>query len=69
LAQHNFGYWFSSANDFWRGSGYYMAQGRMAPAAFMLHQSVERYYHAVTLIYSGYKYKCHNIAKLAEMGA
>ncbi|WP_459874063.1 HEPN domain-containing protein, partial [Endothiovibrio diazotrophicus] len=65
---HNFHYWFNSASDFWQGSGYYMAQGKNAPAAFMLHQSVERFYHALTLIYSGYKHKVHNLSKLAEVG-
>ena len=68
-ALYNFDYWFNSANDFWQGCGYYMAQGKNAPAAFMLHQSVERYYHATTLVFTGYKRKCHNISTLAKEGA
>ncbi|WP_459874186.1 HEPN domain-containing protein, partial [Endothiovibrio diazotrophicus] len=69
LAQHNFRYWFNSACGFWRGTRYFMNSGELAHAAFLLHQSVERYYHSVTLVFAGYKHKTHNIAKLAEMGA
>ncbi|GAB6042435.1 HEPN domain-containing protein [Endothiovibrio diazotrophicus] len=69
LAQHNFRYWFNSAAGFWQGTRYFMNRGELAHAAFLLHQSVERYYHSVTLVFNGYKNKCHNIAKLADMGA
>jgi HEPN domain-containing protein len=37
-----------------------------AHAAFLLHQSVERYFHAVLLVFTGYKPKTHDIERLAD---
>jgi predicted nucleotidyltransferase/HEPN domain-containing protein len=62
----NFRYWFGSANEFWRGTGYYAARGLGPHAAFLLHQAVERYFHAVLLTFTGYKPKTHNIEQLAD---
>ncbi|WP_459874178.1 HEPN domain-containing protein, partial [Endothiovibrio diazotrophicus] len=67
--QRNLTYWYNSASGFWRGTGYYMARDERAHAAFLLHQSVERYYHALTLVFTGDKHKTHDIRKLAEIGA
>ena len=66
LAEWNFTYWFTSASGFWLGAGYYMNAGMQAHAAFLLHQSVERYFHAVLLVFTGYKPKSHNIEQLAK---
>jgi uncharacterized protein len=65
LALYNFRYWFQSASGFWRGTGYYMAEGLYAHAAFLLHQATERYFHAVLLVFTGYKPKTHDIEELA----
>jgi predicted nucleotidyltransferase/HEPN domain-containing protein len=65
----NFRYWFGSANEFWRGSGYYAGRGLRAQAAFLLHQAVERHYAATLLVFTGYKPKSHNIEELANQGA
>src|SRR5262245_13306887 len=46
----NFRYWFGSANEFWRGAGYYAGRGLGPQAAFLLHQAVERYYNATQLV-------------------
>jgi predicted nucleotidyltransferase/HEPN domain-containing protein len=62
----NFRYWFGSANEFWRGSGYFAGRGLGPQAAFLLHQSVERYFAATTLVFTGYKPKSHNIEELAN---
>ena len=43
-----------------------MNAGMQAHAAFLLHQSVERYFHAVLLVFTGYKPKSHNIEQLAD---
>jgi hypothetical protein len=59
----NFRYWFGSANEFWRGAGYFAGRGLGPQAAFLLHQSVERYFAATTLVFTGYKPKSHNIAR------
>ena len=68
-ASFDLDYWFNSASGFWRGTGYYMARGENAHAAFSLHQAVERYYHAVTLVFTNYKYRTHDIEELAEKAA
>ena len=65
----NFRYWFGSANEFWRGAGYYTARGLGPHAAFLLHQAVERYFNATTLVFTGYKEKTHNIETLAKQAA
>jgi HEPN domain-containing protein/predicted nucleotidyltransferase len=69
LAQRNFDYWYQSANEFWRGAGYYIARGLGPHAAFLLHQATERYFHAVLLVFTGYKPKSHDIQALAEQTA
>lgn len=66
IAEHNFRYWFESAGGFWRGAGYYAAHGLRAHAAFLLHQAAERYFHAVLLVFTGYKPKTHDLEELAK---
>jgi HEPN domain-containing protein/predicted nucleotidyltransferase len=66
LGLHNFDYWFQSANEFWRGAGYYAARGLGPHAAFSLHQAAERYFHSVLLVFTGYKPKSHDIEALAK---
>jgi HEPN domain-containing protein len=69
IALFNFRYWFQSAGGFWRGAGYYMAEGLGPHAAFLLHQATERYFHAVLLVYTGYKPRSHDIEALASQTA
>jgi len=69
LAQRNFDYWYQSANEFWSGAGYFIARGLGPNAAFLLHQATERYFHAVLLVFTGYKPKSHDIQALAEQTA
>ncbi len=69
IAQRDFKQWYRSASGFWHGTAYFMNKGEENSAAFLLHQSVERYYHAVLLVYTGYKPKLHNIEELADMSA
>jgi len=69
LGLRNFNYWFQSASEFWRGAGYYAARGLGPHAAFSLHQATERYFHAVLLVFTGYKPKTHDIEALAKQTA
>ena len=62
----SFRYWFASANEFWRGAGYFAGRGLGPHAAFLLHQSVERHFAAVYLVFTAYKPKSHNIEELAN---
>ena len=69
LALANFRYWFGSASEFWRTAGHVAGRGLGPQAAFLLHQSVERFYAATLLVYTGYKPKSHNIEELADQAA
>ncbi len=65
-ARFNFRYWFNSASNFWRGAGYFMERKLDAHAAFLLHQTAERYFHAALLVFGGYKPRTHDLAALAK---
>ena len=69
LAFANFGYWYGSASEFWRTAGHVAGRGQGPQAAFLLHQSVERFFAATLLVYTGYKPKSHNIEELADQAA
>ncbi len=64
LAERNFSAWFDSASTFWRTSVYLRAQQRLKESAFLLHQAMERYYHAAILVFTGYKQRTHDIELL-----
>jgi uncharacterized protein len=69
LGEHNYGYWFHSASMFFRGCRYYASLGELNHAAFSLHQAAERYFHAASLVLSGYKDRTHDLEKLAQKAA
>ncbi len=69
LSEWDFTYWFESATGFWISAGYGMSVDMLCQAAFILHQAVERYYHAVLLVFVGHKPKCHDIEELADTAA
>jgi HEPN domain-containing protein len=62
-------YWFQSANEFWRGAGYFAGRGLGPHDAFLLHQAAERYFHAVLLVFTGYKPKSHDLEALSNQTA
>jgi predicted nucleotidyltransferase/HEPN domain-containing protein len=67
LAERNFSNWFDSASGFWRGCRYYASTNLLKHAAFLLHQAAERYYHAATLVFTGYKHRTHDIEVLGRI--
>lgn len=69
LGLMNYRYWFDSASSFWRISFQCAGQGLLAPAAFLLHQSTERFFHTALLVFTGYKPKSHDIEALANQTA
>jgi len=69
LTERSFLYWFESASGFWRVSDYCGGRGLLPHAAFLLHQAAERYFHAVLLVFTGYKPKTHDLAALVEQTA
>ena len=64
LAERNFENWYDSTTEFWRGCRYYASRSLLKNAAFLLHQAMERYYHAAILIFTGYKQRTHDIELL-----
>lgn len=66
-ANKDFSNWFESANDFYQQYLYALKDGKNKIAAFQLHQSTERYYGAIQLVFTGYKPKTHNIEDLGNL--
>lgn len=65
LTKGYFNTWFASASSLWTVAHFIpFIERRMA--AFLLHQAAERFYHAVTLVYDGYKHRTHNLELLAS---
>ena len=60
-AQADFDQWFSGANDFYKTFNFSFNEGDLKVAAFLLHQTTERYYGAIQLVFTGYKPKTHDI--------
>lgn len=65
IAQKNFDQWYGSAVNFLSAS---IMMSSTLPAlkesVFVLHQAAERTYHAILLVFTGYKPKTHNLDKL-----
>ncbi|HEX2569523.1 MAG TPA: HEPN domain-containing protein [Polyangia bacterium] len=66
LAEHNFTYWYGSASVFVQNCRYSAVQGRLAEAAFLLHQATERYHHALLLVFTAYKPRTHDLEDLGQ---
>jgi uncharacterized protein len=64
MAQDDFDLWFNSSKFFLEVAGFCLQKGQLKIAAFQLHQSAERTYNAVILVFRGYKPKTHNLDKL-----
>ena len=64
-AQEDFDQWFESANEFYMTFENSFKLGHLKVAAFLLHQTTERYYGAIQLVFTGYKPKPHDIEILS----
>ena len=64
IAQEDFDLWYSKAKISIKGASFYLEQGHLNDAVFLLHQASERTYNAVILVFRGYKPKTHNLKKL-----
>ena len=67
IAQQHFDQWFKAADDFLDTYQYDFSKGKTKQAAFLLHQSVERFYGCLLLVLSNYRPKTHNIERLRNM--
>jgi predicted nucleotidyltransferase/HEPN domain-containing protein len=63
-AQKDFDNWFESAKVFFKLYKYALSDKNYKEAAFLLHQATERFYTAILLVFTGYKPKLHDLAKL-----
>ncbi|MCK4981313.1 MAG: HEPN domain-containing protein [Victivallaceae bacterium] len=68
-AQDYFDEWFESANEFYIDFGNAFNRESYKNAAFLLHQSTERYYHTLTLVFTDYKHKTHNLEELGKIAS
>ena len=64
FAKENFEIWFHKAVEFYDDGISNIGRERYSKAAFELHQCAENLYHTVSLVYTHYKPKCHNLKKL-----
>lgn len=60
-AQRYFDEWFKSAEGFLRNAGYAVRDDDPKLAAFLLHQSTERFYHTILLVLTLYSPKSHKL--------
>jgi uncharacterized protein len=64
IAQQDFNVWFFSANEFLIDAKNAFQRKSYNKSLFELHQSAERFYNALMLVFTGYKPKTHNLDKL-----
>lgn len=68
-AQDSFDEWFQSANGFFKQYNYALKEKEYKIAAFELHQTTERYYHTLTLVFTDYKHKTHDLEELGQIAS
>ncbi|MCK4982275.1 MAG: HEPN domain-containing protein, partial [Victivallaceae bacterium] len=68
-AQDHFDDWFESAKVFYIQYENALKIPNLNNAAFQLHQATERYYHTLTLVFTGYKHKTHNLEELGKIAS
>ncbi|MEP7219479.1 MAG: HEPN domain-containing protein [Bacteroidota bacterium] len=61
--------WFTGAAEFFEYFEFAFGRAQYKNAAFLLHQTVERLYSAVLLVFTNYKPKLHDIEKLDQLAA
>ncbi len=64
IAQEHFNQWFEKAKDSYLGYEMFYDKERYNEAAFNLHQSTERLYSAICLVFVNYRFRTHDIEKL-----
>ena len=65
--QDYFDEWFESAAGMLDTARYSISQGRPKEAAFLLHQTTERFYHCLFLVRTLYSPKTHNLNQLRQL--
>jgi predicted nucleotidyltransferase/HEPN domain-containing protein len=65
-AQEEFDLWFESGNNSLKKFSFSYGENLLKEAVFDLHQSVERYYAAVLLVFTDYKPRTHDIGDMGQ---
>jgi HEPN domain-containing protein/predicted nucleotidyltransferase len=68
-AEEYFSEWMESGDDFLETAQTTIERGKNKLAAFLLHQTAERYITCLLLVYTGYKPKEHDLEKLLSQAA
>lgn len=63
-SQEDLEYWMNKGDKFLKGFGFYIKEKDYKEAAFLLHQATESYYAGITLVFTGYKPREHNLKYL-----
>lgn len=67
LAKQDFEYWFSRAEEFLDHFYFSFNKERLSTAAFLLHQTTERLYSGILLVFTRYKPNTHDLAGLRKL--
>ncbi len=67
LAKEDFEYNFESAKGFYKGFNFYLSSQDNNHAAFLLHQTTERLYNTLLLVFTRYKPKTHDLRILRRV--
>ncbi len=67
IAKQHFEQWYSLACDFLDGYEFHLSKQKLKLAAFNLHQSTERFYACLLLVFSNYRPRTHNLKNLRNM--
>jgi len=66
-AQEDFDFWFDKSRKFYKNFKFNLNENDFSTAAFMLHQSSERLYSTILLVYTRYKPNTHDLRSLRKM--
>ena len=66
IAEDDFEYWFKGANGFMKMFAHAVEQNELNIAAFLLHQTVEKLYGTILLVFTRYKPSTHDLEKLGS---
>ncbi|MCP4158895.1 MAG: HEPN domain-containing protein [Deltaproteobacteria bacterium] len=66
LAEEDFEYWFKGAEMFMVGFNDAISHEHLSKAAFELHQTAERLYGTILLVFTRYKPRTHDLEKLCQ---
>lgn len=56
--------WYPKGISYLKGAEFYLTENELSSGVFLLHQTMECFYSAVLLVFTGYKPKTHNLLKL-----